>query len=167
MINVYLDLDGVVADFDGRVKELFGKSMSEFPSSEIWGKIGQVEHFYLSLDPLPKYKTLFDHLMNLHEAGTIHLEVLTSLPLPTNNLITAADDKIAWSASYLCPSIKVNTVIGGQFKAKFVKQPNDVLIDDTLRNIVEWRKSNGVGIHHISNAETIIELSTLLDNQYE
>jgi 5'(3')-deoxyribonucleotidase len=166
MINVYLDLDGVMANFDGGVDALFNQPTKEFFAElgafKAWAKLAEVDHLFLNLDPLPNYKTLFSHLKRLHDDGTINLEILTSLPIPSGKLVTAKADKIAWVKKYLDKDIKVNTVIGGAKKAKYIKSPTDVLIDDLPRNITAWKDAGGTGILFKNNAETVIQLSKII-----
>jgi 5'(3')-deoxyribonucleotidase len=166
MLNVYLDLDGVMTNFDGAVESLVNMPTKEFFAElgmkNAWARLAEVDHLFLHLEPLPNYKTLFSHLLRLHNSGSINLEILTSLPLPHGKLATAKADKIAWVKSNLDNDIKVNTVIGGSKKAKYVKDPSDILIDDLPRNISAWEAAGGTGILFKNNAETILKLAKII-----
>jgi len=39
--------------------------------------------------------------------------------------------------------------------------PTDVLIDDRIRNIEQWRSQGGVGIHHTSPEETLSQIQNI------
>lgn len=167
-INVFLDLDGVMVDFDAKLHELFGKSYDEVKQEmhvgDIWGKLGDVDHLFLNLKPLPHYKTLFNYLNCLHKIGAINkFEILTSIPHPTKQLKTSRQDKIDWVRQHLDANIVVNTVFGGEKKARYVKDSNDILIDDMVRNIDAWNKAGGTGIHFKNNADTIAAIGKLLN----
>ena len=162
MINVYLDLDGVMVDFNAKIVEMFGKSYEDLDRNELWSKLGTVDHLYLNLDPMPNYLTLFNYLKAKQDKGLINLEILTSLPYSTNKLVTSKEDKIAWVKKYLDPAIKVNAVVGGVKKAKYVKNSTDILIDDTDKNITAWNNAGGRGILFKNNADTISTIDKLL-----
>lgn len=166
-INVFLDLDGVMCDFDGKLHEVFGKKYDEIKHemhvNDIWDKLGDVDHLFLHLKPLPHSKTLFNYLKSLHDKGEINrFEILTSLPYSTNKLVTSKQDKIDWVREHLDKDIIVNTVVGGEKKAKFVTGPNDILIDDLERNIQAWEKAGGTGIHFNTNGKAITRLDQIL-----
>jgi hypothetical protein len=40
-------------------------------------------------------------------------------------------------------------------------QPGDILIDDRLSNVEEWRTAGGIAIHHDNIDATLYELSRL------
>ena len=162
MIDVYLDLDGVMVNLDAKIQELFGKNYKELASSELWGELGKIDHLFLNLDPMPNYLTLFNYLKTKEQAGLIKLEILTSLPYSTNKLVSAKDDKIAWVREHLDKDIKVNTVVGGAKKARYVNSPKDILIDDMERNIDAWNQAGGRGILFKNNADTMATLDTML-----
>lgn len=157
MINVYLDLDGVMVNLEKKIKEVFG-STDISDKTYLWSKLGEIDHLFLNLEPMPGYRVLFDYLKELENNGTIHLEILTALPYSTNKLVTAKQDKIDWVRKYLDSNIKVNTVVGGVNKSKFVKHSSDILIDDTKRNIDGWNAAGGVGLLFKNNADTIYDL---------
>lgn len=155
MINVYLDLDGVMVNLDKKIQEVFGTDYKNVPSNVLWNTLGEIDNLFLNLEPMPSYLTLFNYLQQLHNTGVIKLEILTSLPYSTKKLVTSKGDKTEWVRQYLDKDIKVNTVVGGAKKAKFVTQPTDILIDDLERNITAWQNAGGVGILHKSVAYTI------------
>lgn len=154
-INVMLDLDGVMVNLDKKIQEVFGTAYKNVPSNVLWDTLGDIPNLFLNLEPMPNYLTLFNVLKALESNGLIHLEILTSLPYSTKKLVTSKQDKTEWVRQYLDKDIKVNTVVGGAKKSKFVTQPTDILIDDLERNITAWQNAGGVGILHKSVAYTI------------
>lgn len=164
VVNVFCDLDGVLVNLDQKIREVFGTDYNKISDKNyLWNVLGDIEHLFLRLEPMPYYKTLFSYLQSLERIGTIHLEILTSLPYSTNKLVTAREDKIAWVRKYLDPDIPVNTVVGGAKKAKYVTGKDSILIDDMPRNIEAWNTAGGTGILYLNNADTIIKLDNILN----
>lgn len=162
-VNVFLDMDGVMVNLDQKIREVFGTNYEKISDKNyLWSVLGDIDHLFLHLEPMPYYKTLFSYLQSLERIGTIHLEILTSLPYSTDKLVTAREDKIAWVRKYLDPDIPVNTVVGGHLKAKYIEHDSDILIDDMPRNIDVWNKAGGTGILYLNNADTIARLSNIL-----
>lgn len=154
-MKIFLDLDGVFADWTGKVKSLH-PNFTDFNDDELWGNLEKHRHLFRYLQVLPgslKIVTMLQH----HD-----LEFLTALPLPTGNLAAAEQDKRDWVAEHISRKIKVNTVIGGKNKYKWlVNNPGAVLIDDYGRNCVSWTEHGGIAIQHKSPAETLRECDRL------
>jgi 5'(3')-deoxyribonucleotidase len=86
------------------------------------------------------------------------LKFLTAVP-KGNDVPWAFNDKVQWAQSYF-PSIPV--FFGPFSKDKHVHcRPGDILIDDRLSNIEEWRAASGIAIHHTNINATLYELSRL------
>ena len=144
-----------MVNLDKKIQEIFGTAYKNIPSNVLWDTLGDIPDLFLNLEPMANYLTLFTVLKTLENNSIIHLEILTSLPYSTKKLVTSKRDKIAWVRKYLDKNIKVNTVVGGAKKSKFVKYPTDILIDDLERNITAWENTGGIGILHKSIAQTI------------
>jgi len=162
-VNFFLDMDGVICDLDRKIQEVFGTDYAAIQNKNyLWSKLGDIDHLFLNLEPMPHYRTLFNYLKSLEQIGSIHLEILTSLPYSTNKLVTAKQDKIDWVRKYLDPDIVVNTVVGGAKKAQFVKNKSDILLDDMPRNIDKWVEAGGTGILFKNNADAISRIGRIL-----
>jgi hypothetical protein len=162
-VNFMLDLDGVICDLDRKIQEVFGNDYNKIDDKNyLWNKLSEIDHLFLNLEPMPYYRTLFNYLKSLERIGSIHLEILTSLPYSTGKLVSAREDKIAWVRKYLDPDIIVNTVVGGAKKAQYVKHPTDILLDDMPRNIDAWINAGGTGILYKNNADAISKIGNIL-----
>lgn len=158
---INLDLDGVFADFDKLVSEIAGFAYHDNPIAA-WSRLDKVENLFLSIKPIPGAVEFFKEI---NKRASIPVRILTALPRLTNKLITAPNDKRAWVAKYLCPSIQVICTDGWLDKKNYC-EPKDILVDDMLRNIEEWRKVGGTGIHHLGHysqaqEQTIYELRNI------
>lgn len=154
-LKIYLDLDGVFADFYRQVESELGPNWQKLPDDKLWQELEKIPHFFNTLKVLPHSLKLVTFLM-YHD-----LEILTAIPRPTGNLATAAADKREWVARNISPRIKVNTVLGGKNKANYVIDEHTILIDDFERNIKVWRKRGGCGILHTSVEDTLDQLDAL------
>ena len=159
MMKLYLDLDGVFADFDARVMEICGQHYKSDP--ELWKKLQKVDHLFYNLDPLPYAKRLYGALKDVKQK-----EFLTALPMLTEKLVTAPDDKKLWVKENLDPSVYVNCVSSWRQKARFAS-PRAILIDDFERNIKAWREAGGIGILHTDPDKTLEELKPYMDRLTE
>jgi hypothetical protein len=159
-MKIYLDLDGVMANFQKAIVEWCNiHHWDERASDEHWAIMEKVPNLFYTLDTMPDALMMFDVL---YEAHKDNLEILTALPEPTGHFITADADKRMWVADVLHPNVKVNTVVGGKNKVKFLEEnPGSILIDDYPRNIKLWIEHGGVGVLHVDPDSTIAKLKVL------
>jgi 5'(3')-deoxyribonucleotidase len=146
--RIALDLDGCFADFHKFVKEHTGEPYSPHTS---WSSLELVPNLFLHLDVLPGAKEFFDYIWSFKNEYDIF--VLTAIPLPTQQLLSAVDDKKEWVKLNLSFDIQVHTVLGGRNKKHWINTKGDILIDDAETNIKEWDKAGGNGILHTGDWE--------------
>lgn len=146
---IYLDLDGVFADFDKAIKtHAPGKDYTDNPLA-VWGVLDKVPNLFANLDVIPGSQWLFLQLTAHHKC-----QMLTALPLPSEQLVYAQRDKVDWVHKYLSKTIQVNCVQNWRHKKYFCRSNTDVLIDDSPRNISEWVQAGGIGILHTTPERT-------------
>ena len=156
-MKIFLDVDGVFADFD-RAIETLGIPRTEHHSNDIWKYLNQVPNFFYKLEVMHGSIEIIKEL----QAAGHDLEFLTALPIPTGLLATADADKRRWLPEKISSTIPINTVVGGKNKVRWlVNNPGAVLIDDYERNINLWREHGGIGILHTSVKNTLHELKML------
>lgn len=156
--KVYLDMDGVLADFDRGVKELChlqptsqNKERDDAQDDRMWAAIRQIGHFYGKLSLMPGAKEMFDRI---YEQFGDRVEVLTGVPKANRGIETAGEDKIEWMKKHLSDKVRMNIVLRKE-KKNYCTGPESVLIDDREDTILEWRNLGGTGILHIDPAETL------------
>lgn len=155
---IYIDLDGVLADFNSKVREITGKYPSELTTKELWKQLQLVDNFYYSLDIIEGSKEFLDYILNY---SNINVEILTALPSPSKKLITSSNDKIMWVYDKIDPFIITNCVSNWRMKTYFCRNNDDILIDDQEKNIVQWQEAGGIGILHNNFEDTIRKLKEL------
>lgn len=158
--RLYLDLDGVMADFDHGFERLFGMSNREFRQKHgeqaddvMWPVILERPDFFRALPPTHGAKAF---LRELHDAGFPQPIILTACPKTSYE--SAARQKREWVREHLGAHLTVLPVMGGRNKPLFMHDAGDVLIDDHRRNIEVWRAEGGVGILHRSWVDTFEQL---------
>lgn len=158
MFKMYVDLDGVLSDFEGRVSEILGKPIREASSSEIWKGV-----YRYDMDVQPFFGTLnklhdADELWEFVTGNFDNVEILTATGFTPKN---AAVQKKEWCKNNLLNCAKVNTVKRSAGKANLAC-PKSILIDDRAQSIDPWVERGGIGILHTSAENTIRELAKYL-----
>lgn len=163
-LTVHLDMDGVLSDFRKAAIELHGPNYEKLGRTNpvaFWRPITkQIDNFFSHLDPLPDALELYDFVSTIPD---IDIKILTALPRPEGKAITVAQDKTDWIHRHIDDKLEVITVIGGKNKSKYCNAVNDILIDDTKRNLDAWEEAGGIGILHTSASETIKQLKDIFD----
>ena len=156
MTTLYLDMDGVVADFEEYAHRTLGVPPSEgiYPD-EIWKKLAANPRIYRDLKKTPYADHLVDVCKALCEVRGWELKFLTAVP-KGNDVPWAFYDKMTW-ALFFFPDIPV--MFGPYSKDKHHHcQVDDILIDDRRSNIDEWQAAGGFGILHKTIEDTIAGL---------
>jgi 5'(3')-deoxyribonucleotidase len=160
LCQVYVDMDGVLADFDKRAIELLGMLGQEYEDTHgpeaFWTELWVKDHeFYLNLEPMPGAQWLWDNVTKLTYPG--HPKILTGCPKEEDS----KRQKIAWAKKNF-PEADVITCKSRE-KCHHCK-PGDVLIDDFTKYKHLWEKHKGKFIHHTNNEQSIAELQAYLNS---
>lgn len=157
-MKIYLDMDGVLTDFEKRYDELFGVRPVEIKH--------RTKHFWDNWETFVKggnFKTLEKHagadklLQFVHELR-VPVEILTSSGGEKFHEEVEAQ-KIVWLCNNSIP-YKANVVAGGSKKAAFAA-PWNILVDDTEHVVEKYRAAGGTAILHHDIDVTLRELSRL------
>ena len=154
MRQLYLDCDGVLADFDKGATAVLGLSPEAYGKrhglGRFWQQLAQAPDFYFGLPLKDDAMELFDAVRHLDPV------ILTGLPLGN----WAADQKVRWAAKHFLGTRIITTM--ARDKRDHAKD-GDVLVDDQLRHSALWIEAGGVFIHHHSAAESLAELHKYFD----
>lgn len=158
---LYLDLDGVFANFIKRARELLGREYdprSRTPADEefFWKKVTAAhkrgEEFWSRMEMLPNAIKLWEYTKKYRPI------FLTSIGISGASL-DAERQKKQWVRKHF-GNYKVIVVGGASKKTKYAAK-NAILIDDTPKNITQWNATGGIGILHKSPNDSIKELKKL------
>ncbi len=159
MTTLYLDMDGVVADFDGYAYERFGLAPSGgvYPD-EVWDLLAANHRLYRDLPKTPYADLLVQTCRILTMRHDWDLLFLTAIP-KDNDMPWAFYDKMKWVDAYY-PDIPVH--FGPYSKDKHVHcRPGDILVDDRTSNCEEWQAAGGIAIQHRDIDQTLERLRDL------
>jgi 5'-nucleotidase len=139
-IRIYLDLDGVMADFDAHFPSVFGLDHKSMADDDMWATINAHPTYFMDMPICPGAKDFFQKIAWLDPI------ILTACP--RTNYQHVARQKRAWVREHLSVVSVILPVMGGRNKGLFMHAPGDILIDDFGRNIAAWEQEGGVGILH-------------------
>jgi 5'(3')-deoxyribonucleotidase len=152
MRSLYLDMDGVVADFNGYAKKVLNKDrlIGDLWSEDEWQKLKDDPRIYSRLDKTPEADLLVDFCRKFAVERSLSLLFLTAVP-KNNDVPWAFYDKVLWASEYY-PDIPV--MFGPYSKDKHLHcSPGDILIDDRQSNIYDWASAGGIAILHRGDLE--------------
>ena len=159
--KVYLDMDGVLADFDKRFTDLSGMSPEAFESkygrNKFWDFIDE-EHkvkFWVGIEPMPGASDL------VNAVKKYNYELLTSPSAKKQSYL----GKILWVRNN-------SSLLGGKPRINFKKasekhevkpqlSKTDILIDDRADTIERWNAAGGTGIVYRNISQVLNDLAEL------
>jgi 5'(3')-deoxyribonucleotidase len=153
--TIFLDSDGVCADFDALYEAEFGHAPNAVHDDQMWANINAHGNFFSSL---PLIDGTLDFIKKFQK--THNIVILTACP--KSDYQRAATQKKAWFKTIVDPDLIVLPVLGGKNKYLFMQKPGDVLIDDFAKNIAPWNEAGGFGIVHTDWATTTEALAKYL-----
>jgi hypothetical protein len=152
MPTVFLDCDGVLADFDKGAAEVFGMHPREyerrFGLGKFWAALARSPDFFGNLDLMPDAMELFEAVRRL---GPV---ILTGLPRGS----WAEPQKRRWAERHF-PGVPVITT-SAALKREHCHL-GDALVDDRDKHRHLWERAGGVFIHHRNAAASIKRLREL------
>lgn len=155
--KIYVDMDGVLCNFEKRYTELYGKISEEQRRSVFREKFKNFieTNQFATLELMPDGRQLITELDKLD----IPKEILSSTAYP-EVYESISMQKARWLATHNI-SWKQNFVPGKAHKYKWAT-PDSIIIDDTLSVIYDWNKAGGIAIHHKNTHNTMAILEDFL-----
>src|SRR3954466_2383780 len=146
MPTVYLDCDGVLADFDAGAARVLGMRPAQFQrrygDAAFWKALARTPDFFAELPLMPDARVLYAAVRPLAPV------ILTGLPRGN----WAAPQKRRWAERHF-PGVPVITCMAALKREHC--HSGDVLVDDTLKFRHLWGEAGGVFIHHRNAADTL------------
>jgi 5'(3')-deoxyribonucleotidase len=153
---IYIDMDGVVADFDTFVGGVLGREIGWGTSQDLtddeWVKLASIDRLYYQLPLMPDATKLVAYAKSL--STRFYIGFLTAIPRRTT-IPTAQADKQAWITKYF-PGMRMDIGPYSRDKQKWCT-PGDILIDDRPSNIKEWEAAGGIAIYHTGDVSATIK----------
>lgn len=156
MNTLYLDMDGVVADFDEYAYRMLGVGPSQgiYPNDK-WQQLRTNGRLYRDLKKTSYADELVFQCSVFAKRNNFELKFLTAVP-KNNDIPWAFYDKVKWIENNGYGTIPV--MFGPYSKDKHLHcKRGDILIDDRTSNIEEWIAAGGYGILHQTSYESTIE----------
>lgn len=147
--RLFLDLDGVLADFDRGVELVTGCRPDQLSTREMWRALSREPDFFGTLELMVDAKELWAYCKRHHPV------ILTGLPIGT----WAAPQKRRWVANMLGEDVEVITCMSRD-------KPNwsamgHVLVDDQEKTKAGWEAKGGTFILHHNAAQSIAVLKSI------
>ena len=161
MMTLYLDMDGVIANFFDALAQKFEKNH--------WKEIGNIEKSILKLQGTDFFNTIepYDNsleLVNFVEDLTEGDWGICSSPLRGDRDNSAYWKRRWLERHFILPDI--DKLIFTGMKEKFAVNKLDgspnILVDDKPTNIDRWVAKGGIGIRYQANEDSLSELKTTL-----
>ena len=150
--RLFLDADGVLADFDAGAQRLLGMKPKAFIAKhgrgEFWKRLARAKNFYGTLPEMSDARLLFDAVKHLEPT------ILTGLPLGR----WAAPQKVDWAAEHF-PGVPIITCMAAD-KHKHMR-PGDVLVDDREKHRAAYEAAGVVFVHHKNAEDSLKQLAKI------
>ena len=146
--ELFLDLDGVFADFNKRVFKLSGKWPHELQKG-LWKIIMADKQFFASLEMMPDAEYLWEYAKQYNPV------FLTGAPPGERS----RNQKKEWVAKMF--GDEHPTIVLPKRDKPLYSGWRKVLVDDTPANIQEWIEKGGAAVHHKDPWESIEQLEEL------
>lgn len=141
-MNIYLDMDDVVADWMGYAKNYLRLEWQpgEMVPDKEWRRLKDDQRMYRNLPLKAGAKDLVDWVTKYARRTDSGLFFLSAIP-HGNDMPWAIQDKVWWAHDHF-PHIPV--FLGPYSHDKWVRcEAGDILIDDRRSNCEEWSRAGG------------------------
>jgi hypothetical protein len=154
--TLYLDMDGVLADFDRHARIVCddtepSKYEEKHGTEAFWNKINSDRDFFLNLEYMVDARELYDAVKHLEPV------ILTGIP---RGMDPHDNQKILWSKKKFGHQQRIICCQASK-KHTFMKAKGDILIDDRFRNMKKWDRAGGIFVLHKSAIKSIQSLKML------
>ena len=153
MYTLFVDMDGVLVDFEKGYQELTGTSTKQYAKGDtsFWQPISDAgASFWANLPWMPDGEELWRYIKKYRP------NILSAPSWDPSSKV----GKEAWVKMHLKSDYNKLYLYSRANKQLF-SEPNRILIDDMKQTIDEWNAKGGIGIFHTSAEDTIKQLKKL------
>lgn len=147
-MRLFLDMDGVLADFDRGHELAFGFRPDKLKDDVDWDRIRKITDYYYTLPPMEDMFELWYGVKPLKPT------VLTGVPSVFTE--EASENKRRWIQKWLGPDVPV--ICCRSRDKSLHMQPGDIIIDDWDKHQSVWEEKGGIWILHQSAEQSLEEL---------
>jgi 5'-nucleotidase len=146
--HLFLDSDGVFADFDQHIFNLFGCYPREMDDADMWAKANANPEFWSDMPLKPGALELWE--------AVIHTKPTVLTGCPKSDYDRAVTHKLAWWERHFGHTQVITCL--SRDKALHMKNPGDWLVDDMVKNCKRWEKAGGNAFVYRDNPTRVIEV---------
>lgn len=151
-MQLFLDCDGVLANFDKRAEEALGMNPRLYEkihgTKKFWDGIYSIPDFFFTLEPMDDAYEL------VHAVEHLNPIILTGKPKGE----WGREQKLRWRDKYF-PKLEM-IVCQSKDKIKHAKA-GDVLVDDWTKYKQVWIDGGGIWVDHVNARTSIVKLKQL------
>ena len=151
MPTIYIDMDGVVADFNTAARKILGARPEDEAKAaqagrwpaERWNRLKAVKNLYRVLPKMLRADMMLLKALQFKDQLGWDVRMLTAIP-KNNDVPDCIQDKVEWMQEYF-PGIRVDFGPYSQDKQRHCR-PGDILVDDRTDNCEQWRAAGGYAV---------------------
>lgn len=170
--TLYLDMDGVLADFNATARTMLSASDRDETDAEKngrwpdhqWRRILDYPNFYRILPKTAIADDLVALARRFRDQLNWDVKILTAVP-KKNDMKEAFQDKFDWIQEYY-PDLRIR--FGPYSHDKHTHcRPGDILVDDRTVNCQEWKDAGGIAIRvvHSDQKNVLQQLEDIFNQQ--
>lgn len=157
--TLFLDLDGVIVDFNKKLHEI-GWDENQLKNNKeyydaFWKYLIKATEkgfkFWSHMEPMPGADILWSHIKKYNPI------ILSS----AGHVKAAHEQKRYWVHKFLGPHVQAIITDGSEEKSKYAT-PSSILIDDREKSLGPWRAKGGIGILYTDPQSAIKELEEII-----
>ena len=164
MNTFFLDMDGVIADWNAGVGDFIGYRLNDpkarYPEAD-WEKIRTHQRVFRDLPKMSRADDIVNLARNFRDQLGYELLFLTAIP-HYNDIFWEFYDKVLW-AQERYPDIPVHFGPYSEDKQKHCK-PGDILVDDRYDNCDNWESVGGIAIRVTAQDKAVNDITELFRN---
>ena len=175
MFRLFFDMDGVLCNFDKKVKDLKIKSTPNVPSEKLpdnlktdrinfWKKIAEYKsNFWETIEP---NEDTVDLVKFLRYHTKLEINVLSKLPSSDCVHDFSKEGKKKWLDQNFGKDFFDHIYLVDKNKEKYCTGPNDILIDDRADTCEKWRLVDGWAVEYKNTKQLKSAIEFIIKDEY-